>query len=149
MTKNQILINLSSSKNADFGKKDFLAQSPNQQVFSTIWCLEGQVNNGGFQQYFYNSSSETVPFLLNALNEIGATKTAQICQAALECAFPLGLPSDPDVISEMAAHFSEAVEAQLELFDKQFFTYPEDLTELLFQFVQNHPSDFGNLPHAS
>ncbi len=70
MNKNEMLISLSESKKSDFGKKDFLKQSKEQKVFSTIWSLESEVNNGGFTQYFSNGSAETVYFLIEALKTI-------------------------------------------------------------------------------
>lgn len=53
MNKNEMLISLSESKKSDFGKKDFLKQSKEQKVFSTIWSLESEVNNGGFYSVFF------------------------------------------------------------------------------------------------
>jgi hypothetical protein len=67
MNKNEILINLSESKNTKFGKEDFVSQSPPQKVFSAIWSAESEVNNGGFWQYFINSSAESAPFVVEAL----------------------------------------------------------------------------------
>jgi Domain of unknown function (DUF4375) len=58
-TKNHILINLSSSEKTSFGKEDFADQSLPQKVFSAIWAIESEVNNGGFSQYFLNSSEES------------------------------------------------------------------------------------------
>jgi hypothetical protein len=52
MTKNQILIRLSESKQTKFGKEEFGRQSMPQKVFSAIWAVESEVNNGGFSQYF-------------------------------------------------------------------------------------------------
>jgi hypothetical protein len=51
MNKNQILINLSESKQTGFGKQEFAEQSFPQKVFSAIWAVESEVNNGGFSQY--------------------------------------------------------------------------------------------------
>jgi hypothetical protein len=47
-TKNDILIGLSESDKTEFGKEDFAQQSTSQKVFSSIWALESEVNNGGF-----------------------------------------------------------------------------------------------------
>jgi hypothetical protein len=58
-TKNHILIGLSESDKTQFGKQDFAQQSTPQKVFSSIWALESEVNNGGFPQYFLNDSCET------------------------------------------------------------------------------------------
>lgn len=47
MDKNALLIELSESDRTMFGRVDFDQQPPDQQVFSAIWELENQVNNGG------------------------------------------------------------------------------------------------------
>jgi len=52
MNKNSFLIQLSESPRTDFGRVAFAEQSEPQKVFSSIWALESQVNNGGFLQYF-------------------------------------------------------------------------------------------------
>ncbi len=54
MDKNSYLIDLSESIRTDFGRVDFAAQSYEQRVFSAIWALESQVNNGGFVEFFDN-----------------------------------------------------------------------------------------------
>lgn len=69
-TKNHILISLSESDKTQFGKQDFVSQSMPQKVFSSIWALESEVNNGGFAQYFLNSNSETAAFVAEALDTI-------------------------------------------------------------------------------
>ncbi len=63
MTKYEILIGLSESDRTAFGKQEFAVQSLPQMVFSSIWAVESEVNNGGFSQYFLNSSAETAPFI--------------------------------------------------------------------------------------
>src|SRR5215469_18466024 len=93
--KNEILIMLSVSESTAFGKQDFAEQSIPQKVFSSIWALESEVNNGGFSQYFQNCSNETAGFVVDALHLIDAPQTAEICKRALMIAFPLGLPSSP------------------------------------------------------
>jgi hypothetical protein len=79
-TKNQILISLSSSEHTSFGREDFAGQSLAQKVFSALWDIESEVNNGGFSQYFYNSSAESASFVVEALGTIGAPETADICR---------------------------------------------------------------------
>ena len=71
-TKNHILILLSSSEQTSFDKEDFASQSLPQKVFSAIWEVESEVNNGGFAQYFLNSSAESASFVVEALETVGA-----------------------------------------------------------------------------
>jgi hypothetical protein len=147
MNKNEILIALSESERTKFGKEDFALQSFPQRVFSSLWAVESEVNNGGFSQYFLNISSETAAFVANALETIGAPRTADICRRTVEAAFPDGLPPTPDGISSLAAEFSEETIAKLDALDAEFFAYPHDLTELLYTYVSRHPEEFGTVPN--
>jgi Domain of unknown function (DUF4375) len=146
MDKNGILISLSECNRTDFGKEDFAVQSIPQKVFSSIWALESEVNNGGFAQYFVNLSAESAHFVVEALDVIGAPKTAEICKRAIPAAFPEGLPATPEAISAAASEFSDEVLEQLEALDSEFFAYPHDLTDLLFAYVSAHPEEFGPVP---
>lgn len=149
MTKNEILIGLSESEQTKFGKEDFALQSFPQKVFSSIWTVESEVNNGGFSQYFLNSSAETAPFVAEALDTIGAPKTAVICSRAVERALPNGLPATPNEISSAAAEFSDEILAELDAIDREFLAYPHDLTDLLFAYVCRHTEEFGSVPSPS
>ena len=146
MTKNHILITLSESEKTSFGKQDFASQSPPQKVFSALWAVESEVNNGGFSQYFFNSSNESAHFVAEALEIIGAPETADICRRAIAVAFPEGLPQSEEAIRAAAADFSAEIRQMLEPLDQEFFSYPHDLTDLLFTYVSQHPEEFGQLP---
>jgi hypothetical protein len=148
MNKNSMLIGLSESDKTRFGKEDFARQSRPQKVFSAIWAVESEVNNGGFSQYFLNSSAESVPFIVEALNAIGAPKTADICRRAIVTAFPSGLPHTVEAIQAAASDFSAETLGKLEPLDQEFFSYPHNLTDLLFAFVSEHPDEFGNVPSS-
>ncbi len=146
--KNNILISLSESDRTQFGKQNFATQSTPQQVFSSVWAVEAEVNNGGFSQYFLNDSCETAVFVAKALDTIGAPRTADICRRAIATAFPAGLPPTPEAISTAAADFSDEVLEQLGALDNEFFAYPHSLTDLLFAYLSKHPEEFGELPKA-
>ena len=146
MNKNTILIDLSESKKTKFGKGGFALQSLPQKVFSAIWYVESEVNNGGFSQYFVNDVEESPAFVVEALETIGASKTAGICKRAIAVAFPAGLPASPESIRSTAANFSDELLEESEPLDQEFFAYPNDLTGLLFDYVSAHPEEFGGLP---
>jgi len=146
MTKNHILISLSESEKTSVGKKDFAGQSIPQKVFSALWEVEAEVNNGGFSQYFANDGAESVSFVMEALTTIGAPKTADICRRAIAAAFPAGLPKSTEAVRSAASDFSDDVLEKLEPLDQEFFSYPHNLTDLLFAYVSRHPEEFGVLP---
>jgi len=145
MNKNELLIKLSESSMAKIGKEEFARQSLPQKVFSAIWEVESEVNNGGFSQYFSNHSAESASFIVQALETIGAPRTANICNRAIVTAFPSGLPPTVEDIRAAANDFSEGILAKLEPLDQEFFSYPHNLTDLLFTYVNRHPEEFGTL----
>ena len=51
------------------------------------------MNNGGVSQFFFNSSGNFANKLAQAYKEIGAPKTAEICNTAVN-AFKQKLPTD-------------------------------------------------------
>jgi hypothetical protein len=146
VNKNNILIELSESERTRFGKADFALQSQAQKVFSAVWAVESEVNNGGFSQYFANDSAESAFFVVQALETIGAPKTASICGRAIAAAFPAGLPQNAESVRAAAADFSDEILDELEPLDREFYSYPHNLTDLLFAFVSERPGEFGTLP---
>ena len=110
--------------------------------------MESEVNNGGFSQYFFNSSNESAGFVAEALETVGAPNTADICRRAIEAGFPAGLPNSKQAIRSAAVDFSDEVLGKLEQLDQEFYSYPHNLTDLLFNYVSMHPEEFGDLDEA-
>jgi hypothetical protein len=117
-----------------------------QKVFTAIWEVQGEVCNGGFSQYFINSSAESASFVVEAHLTIGARNTANVCSHAIIAAFPDGLPLAVEDIQSVAEHFPKEVLAKLDALDQEFYSYPDDMTDLLFSYVSAHPEEFGDLP---
>jgi len=111
----------------------------------SIWALEAEVNSGGFSQYFFNSSRETAGFVVETLRTVGALQTVVLCKQAIATAFPAGLPADLGLIRSAAADFSDETEAGLDALDNQFYQYPDNLTDLLYEYVSAHPEEFGHV----
>jgi hypothetical protein len=128
MDKNRYLVELSSSASTDFGRVDFAAQGHEQRVFTAIWGLESEVNSGGFANYFAYEEPGIVAFAPEALKAIGAYACAEIVERALL----------------VAAHDDSELEDQLEALDQQFYGYPDNLAELLYEFVVGHPDVFAS-----
>ncbi len=144
MDKNSFLISLARSERADFGRVAFTAQSEAQKVFSAVWELEAQVNNGGFNLYFRNSDSDIIGYAPRALRAIGAQSCAEIVGCAIALIAPL--PPTQDGRSSALDAMSEEGKGRLTALDSEFFAYPDDLTEMLFKFVHQHPESFGPVP---
>jgi hypothetical protein len=137
------LVRLSEDRDVGFWAADYEALAEPKRVFRAIWELEAQVNNGGFHQYFWNTSAWTVPGIWDALQAIGATATAAIVNDAI-VAVGRNLPWRHDEARrEKLAALPAAVRQELESLDQAFFRYPNDLTTLLYRYVSKHRDKIG------
>ena len=79
---------------------DMSVLSEAERIFYITQSLEMEVNNGGFSQFFYNSSGDFSNELVGAFTAIGANTTAAICQKAID-AFGRDIPVDGNERQEM------------------------------------------------
>jgi hypothetical protein len=146
MDKNRYLIDLSGGVHTDFGRRDFAEQSEPQKVFSAIWALESQVNNGGFLQYFVSSDYDTAEFAPIALRHVGAHSCADIVHRALRTLTPTQLPDSQSACELLVDSLSDEDRERFDTLDAEFFAYPDNLTDRLYDFVAAHPESFGHVP---
>ena len=52
--------------------------NPSQKTFLFVENLEREINNGGFNQFYFNSSGDFSQETVNALLEIGAKKQRKL-----------------------------------------------------------------------
>lgn len=109
-----------------------------ERVLATIWSVEAEVNNGGFDQLFYNSAGDLSFFAAKALNAIGAHKMAAIAQKALDLFGEGGPPKDRDMRVDELESISEKHEEYLNKLGYEFTEYPDNIQELLLTYVQSN-----------
>ena len=93
--------------------------------------LEMEINNGGFDQYFFNSAGDRVYPTVEALEAIGAKHTANIVRRAI-AKFPQGVVPEnrearQEVLLDKVSPDSDAFEEE----DSAFLKYQDDLASLL------------------
>ena len=122
--------------------EDMSALSEAERIFYITQTLEMEVNNGGFSQFFYNSSGNFSNELVGAFTAIGANATAAICQKAIS-AFGRDIPVDRDEREEMLDELeSDEFDEILEECDNAFFDYEDNLNELNYNFVMKNKEFF-------
>ncbi|SHM03981.1 DUF4375 domain-containing protein [Mucilaginibacter sp. OK098] len=81
----QIVFDNLSGKLSDDYTEEYeavLTFSKAQQAIYIIWCLEAEVNNGGFNQYYFNSSGQFASLTPDALQLVGAHKFSALTAMA-------------------------------------------------------------------
>ena len=123
--------------------EDMSALSEAERIFYITQTLEMEVNNGGFSQFFYNSSGNFSNELVGAFTAIGANATAAICQKAIS-AFGRDIPVDRDEREEMLDELeSDEFDEILEECDNAFYDYEDNLNELNYNFVMKNKEFFN------
>jgi hypothetical protein len=141
----KFLIGVSEKVFARSEKVGFDGLTDPERVFYCVWILEGQVNNGGFDQFFFNSSGNYSTETVDALEKIGAAKTAGIVRRA-NSVFKNGQPSKNwTARQEELLAMPESVTQILTQLDKEFYKYEEDLSKLLYEFVTKHRAEFPDV----
>ena len=129
------LIRLSEKIFQRLGDVGFEGLTDNQKVFVCVWSLEGEVNNGGFDQFYFNSSGDWSIGIHAALEKIGAHQMAAIVHRA-NSFFPDGIPSkDRQARQHQLDALPEAVRDSFQQLDSEFYKYPDNLESLLQEFV--------------
>ncbi|MBX2972528.1 MAG: DMP19 family protein [Flavobacteriales bacterium] len=113
-----------------------------QKVILFNQNLEREVNNGGFDQYFLNSSGDFAHETLGSLEAIGADKTAAILQKAIDQFPSAQVPKDRDERNDVRERIEEQVGAVWEDLDQKFFAYEDDLNTLNIAYVKANKSGF-------
>lgn len=112
-----------------------------EQVLRVIWQLEGDVNNGGFDQYYFNPWSEFAFAAVDAFKAVGADRTADIvarANAVFPCDHP---PRNRALRIKLQNALPEAAFATLDALDKEFYAQPDDLPQLLLAYVLRHAKE--------
>jgi hypothetical protein len=104
-----------------------------------VEAFEREVNNGGFSQFFYNSSAEYAPIIVASLNNIGCLKLADLAQKAIDT---LAIDSlDQDTIENRMDPDDKALEEALGELDEIYFNGDKD-NEVpgyaLFEYIKAH-----------
>jgi hypothetical protein len=99
-----------------------------------VEALEREVNNGGYEQFFVNSSREFAPMVVGALQRIGCKKTANITQKAIEALGISDLRSD--AIDAVICTRDEKRAAKLNRCDDSYYKSAEPIAERLFAFIK-------------
>ncbi len=115
-----------------------------ERLFVFVENVEREVNNGGFDQFFLNSSGDYARESYEALNTIGATKAAAILKRAMSI-FPGGeVPKEAEMREEELEKTGEDGRAKwFDACDTEYYEQnDENIGALLLKYVRENSSGF-------
>jgi hypothetical protein len=104
--------------------------------------LEREINNGGFNQYFFNSSGDFTYETITSLRTIGANKTADILQQAIDQFPDSKVPKDRAKRQEILEQIEDAANEIWEQLDLAFYKYEDNLYDLNIEYIKQNRNLF-------
>lgn len=120
--------------------------SVQEQKYFAVALLEGEVYNGGFDQFFSNSSGDYYYLAVDGLKELGALSSLSLVKEAADTIFgKRGPPVDRTErwqimeaktkrLSDVLTRFRQT--SRLERLDKQFWEDPDQLGDRLSAYAE-------------
>ncbi len=120
-----------------------LKLAPGLQMIYTTGLLDAEVNNGGFHQYFWNSSGEFSDIALKGLKLIGDKDRA----ALLEQAIKIYKTEEPTMeqFKEKGnddAFLKSEKTTKLSPLDDMYYAIKKTLEHFQIRFIRSHPKAF-------
>lgn len=107
-----------------------------EQIVLAVEALEREVNNGGYMQFFENSS-EFTPVIVDALTRIHCPEAAALTQQAID-ALEFDGPITVEAVNSVMQEESDEIEERLEVCDNQYYQIAGDLSIPLLAFIEEN-----------
>jgi hypothetical protein len=108
---------------------------------SAVEALEREVNNGGYDQFFFNSS-EFTPVIVQALNAIRCPGVAELAQDAIDA---LGIEGTPTIeaVNRVMEEDSDEREQRLDTCDDRYYREAGDLSVSLSSCIRGNGDEIS------
>jgi len=138
--------NLSEKQPTDYEKEyeTVMSWNKSRQAIYMIWALEAEVNNGGYNQFYFNSSGQFYRHLPEALKLVGANKFADLTKRANET-FEKENPKITQHQDGTLERFSKSYDDNpLNKFDDEFYDLykTENLQQIQVNYIRKNKKEF-------
>lgn len=113
-----------------------------QQIVIIIKNLDREINNAGFNQFYFNSCGNHANETVQYLKKIGANKTSEIVQKANSEWPNQNVPKDKIERQTILKTIEEKAGGVWKDCNHEFYKYNDDIAELLMDFVKKNQADF-------
>lgn len=134
-----ILISLDNYINelCEYGENINVLTKPQMTLFLNQ-NFEKEINNGGLNQFFYNSSGEFSFETVQSLKEIKAFYTATILEEAISQFPNNNVPKDRDSREEIIEEIEQIANDVWEDLDSKLYGYEDNLSELNLSYIKSN-----------
>lgn len=141
-----IIDHIHTKMNEDFSNEEDVVRnlSRGQRAVYVTWIVEAEVNNGGFNQFYYNSSGQLADLMVDAFKTIGAPQFADLAGQAHTVYN--GIKEDLKKYNDGTVEsFSKSYEGNpLNDFDDKFYKLyeSEPLSQVKIKYIRDNVNEF-------
>ena len=110
-----------------------------------VWSLQGEVDNGGFDQFYFNLSGDHAAETVPALERIGAWRKAALVSESNRLFPTQPPPTERELRIAELDSFSDAATTSWDRLEREFYSDPDSLEELLVEYLVRQ----GVLPESA
>jgi Domain of unknown function (DUF4375) len=115
----------------------FDALSDGEKLYYALTLFENEVNNGGFHQFFFNSSGSYYGLIETALVTFDEPNTLELLHQAKQIVFPdVDVPADLGIRRNLLPAPTPDLMNKLDELDQRFYRTPSDLGAKLQSFAR-------------
>jgi uncharacterized protein DUF4375 len=118
---------------------------PGDRALVILFAVDGEVGNGGYEQYLFNSTADLHELARASAVEIGAQRMVGQLDALLEILELEQMP-DQEERNRLVLRLSDAQAAAIEELDEEFYGaggVSLEVDERLRAYMREHPEAFG------
>jgi hypothetical protein len=123
-----------------YSKPEKLSEEERNIIY--IEELEREVNNGGFSQFFFNSSGDYTEELIQALKAVGSINFCKLVESA-KAEFPNSyVPKIRGERQEILGSIEEKANPVWDGLNTEFYKYEEDIYTLMLSYISKNIRKF-------
>jgi len=92
-----------------------------EQVAYLVWCFAGQIDNGGFAQFLFDSTGAYARETARALREVAAPLSASLLERAIQLFPGAAVLAELEERNTAVQAFPTEADAEFEALDEEFF----------------------------
>lgn len=117
-------------------KAGYNSLSEEERAFVCVWSAWGEIGNGGFDQFYFNTSGDWAVDTPLAFRLIGANQTADLIEEANSFFGDKGPNKDRSERQKDLDALPEEVQDRFEQLEEIFFQDPDDIETLLASYCE-------------
>jgi Domain of unknown function (DUF4375) len=118
----------------------FSQRTPEESAFFTLVLVGAQIDNGGFSQFFTNSTGDLIAAAVAGAEHLGLAEHARLLCEASDPLFPDGVPHDHEERLKRWELLDDAADEAIEALDERWYALNDVLEERLHAYVSARSS---------